>query len=180
MKNKNIKNLILSAMFIAIGIVLPFLTGQIKNIGNMLLPMHIPVLLCGLICGSYYGLAAGFIMPLLRSVLFGMPKLYPSAVAMAFELAAYGFVLGILYAHTKKKNVVSLLLCMLAAMVSGRIIWGAVEVILLGLEGSGFTFSMFIAGAILNSIPGIILQIILIPTIMVTLGRAKLIDFPDR
>ncbi|MBQ1258575.1 MAG: ECF transporter S component, partial [Clostridia bacterium] len=82
MKNtyrSNILKLTLSAMFMAIGLVLPLLTGQIKTIGNMLLPMHIPVMLCGLICGWYYGAAVGFILPILRSVTFGMPELYPSA-----------------------------------------------------------------------------------------------------
>ena len=66
MKNSNVKNLALSAMFIAIGQVLPFFTGQIPQIGNMLLPMHIPVLLCGLICGWKYGALVGFTTPLLR------------------------------------------------------------------------------------------------------------------
>lgn len=81
-------------MFVAIGVVLPFFTGQIPQIGNMLLPMHIPVLLCGLICGWQYGGMVGFILPLLRTMLFGMPVLYPTGIAMAFELAAYGLVIG--------------------------------------------------------------------------------------
>lgn len=91
MKNSNIKNLALAAMFMALGLVLPFFTGQIPQIGKMLLPMHIPVLLCGLICGWKYGLAVGFVTPLLRSVIFGMPILYPMAIGMAFELMTYGF-----------------------------------------------------------------------------------------
>ena len=86
--------LILAAMFLAIGLLLPFLTGQIRQIGNMLLPMHIPVILCGLICGWQYGLGVGFVLPLLRCVIFGMPVLFPTAVSMSFELAAYGFTDG--------------------------------------------------------------------------------------
>ena len=87
MKNNTLKKTILAAMFLGLGLVLPFLTGQIKEIGNMLLPMHIPVLLCGLICGWQYGIAVGFIMPILRSFLFSMPHMFPNAVSMAFELA---------------------------------------------------------------------------------------------
>lgn len=94
MKNGVIKNLTLTAMFLAIGLELPFLTGQIQQIGNMLLPMHIPVFLCALICGWKYGLPMAFILPLLRSFMFGRPALYPNAIGMAFELAAYAFVAG--------------------------------------------------------------------------------------
>lgn len=95
--------LVLSAMFVTLGMILPFLTGQIKQIGNMLLPMHLPIMLCGLICGPWYGLAAGFLTPLLRSAVFGMPHMFPSATAMAFELGAYGSVIGFLYNRSKWK-----------------------------------------------------------------------------
>ena len=81
------KKLTWSAMFIALGLVLPFLTGQIPQFGNMLLPMHIPVILCGLICGWRYGAIVGFVLPLLRYALFGMPVLFPTGIAMSFELA---------------------------------------------------------------------------------------------
>lgn len=91
------KKLTWSAMFIALGLVLPFLTGQIPQFGNMLLPMHIPVILCGLICGWRYGAIVGFVLPLLRYALFGMPVLFPTGIAMSFELAAYGFFSGFLY-----------------------------------------------------------------------------------
>ena len=121
MKNKTIKNLTLTAMFLAIGLVLPFFTGQIQQIGNMLLPMHIPVFLCALVCGWKYGLPMAFILPVFRSFLFGMPPLYPTAVSMAFQ--------------------------------------------------------MFIDVALLNAIPGIILQLLLRPTIMVALDRTKLVPF---
>ncbi len=90
-QNSALKNLLLAAMFLAIGLVLPFFTGQIKEIGNMLLPMHLPVFLCALICGWQYGTAVGFIMPLLRFALFFMPRM-PTALAMAFEMATYAFV----------------------------------------------------------------------------------------
>ena len=179
-KKKPVLNLTLSAMFMAIGLVLPFLTGQIPQIGNMLLPMHIPVLLCGLICGWQYGLAVGLVLPPLRYVLFGMPVLFPTGIAMAFELAAYGFVVGWLYSHSRWQCVISLYRCLIAAMLAGRVVWGVVRVLMLGLGGSSFSWQMFMAGAFLNAIPGIVLQLILIPTIMVALNRTGLVQFTRR
>ena len=177
MKSKTIKNLTLTAMFLAIGLVLPFFTGQIQQIGNMLLPMHIPVFLCALVCGWKYGLPMAFILPVFRSFLFGMPPLYPTAVSMAFELATYAFVAGFLYEKSRWQCTKALYRCMLTAMVVGRIVWGAVQALLLGLGGNAFTFKMFISGALLNAIPGIILQLVLIPMIMVALDRTKLVPF---
>lgn len=180
-KKKNyILDLTLSALFLAIGLLLPFLTGQIKNFGNMLLPMHIPVLLCGLICGWKYGLGVGFVLPLFRSVLFGMPVLFPNAVAMAFELAAYGAVAGFLYFHSRWKCVVSLYRSIIAAMLSGRVVWGIVELILLGYGNNKFTFDIFITQAFINAVPGIILQLVLIPVIMITLNRTGLVPFTKK
>ena len=179
-KRKNhVLTLTLAAMFLAMGLLLPFLTGQIKQFGNMLLPMHIPVILCGLICGWQYGLGVGFVLPLLRYAMFGMPILFPTGIAMSFELAAYGFVVGILYAHSRWKCVVALYRCMIIAMLSGRVVWGIVQILLLGLGENGFTLNMFIAGAFLNAIPGIILQLILIPAIMIALNRTGLVRFSN-
>ncbi|MBR5535042.1 MAG: ECF transporter S component [Clostridia bacterium] len=178
MKNVHIKNIVLSAMFLAIGIVLPFLTGQIQHIGNMLLPMHIPVLLCGLICGWKYGFLVGFIMPLLRSGLFSMPVMYPGAIAMAFELGTYALVVGILYEKYHWHCLKALYKSLVAAMVAGRIVWGMAMSLLLGM--GAFTFKMFFAGAFVTAIPGIILQLILIPVIMVKLGKAKVIKWRNK
>ena len=174
---KQVKNLTLAAMFLAIGFVLPFLTGQIQTIGNMLCPMHIPVLLCGLICGWKYGAAVGFILPLLRSMIFGMPPMYPNAIAMAFELMTYGLVIGLLYSRSRWQCVVALYRCLIAAMLAGRVVWGIAKIILLGIGGSAFTVQAFLAGAVLNAIPGIILQLVLIPAIMVALHRTGLVRF---
>ena len=171
MKNSNIKNLALAAMFMALGLVLPFFTGQIPQIGKMLLPMHIPVLLCGLICGWRYGLTVGFVTPLLRSVIFGMPILYPMAIGMAFELMTYGFVIGFLYERSRWKCIFALYRCLIIAMLSGRIVWGIAQMILLGVGQNGFTYQAFIAGAFLNAIPGIIIQLVLIPAVMVLLNK---------
>lgn len=173
--NKNLLNIVLSAMFLAIALILPLFTAQIKEFGNMLLPMHIPVMLCGLVCGWQYGLTIGAIAPLLRSALFGMPIMFPSAISMAFELATYGFVIGILFQKARWKCIKSLYRCLLISMVSGRVVWGIVQCILLGLGENGFTISMFVSGAIVKAIPGIILQLMLIPTVMLMLGKTHLV-----
>ncbi len=164
-------------MLLAVGLVLPFFTGQIPQVGQMLLPMHIPVLLCGLICGWKYGLAVGLTLPILRSLLFGMPILYPMAVGMAFELAAYGGIAGFLYSRSQWQCLKSLYRCLIPAMVLGRMVWGVAQVCMLGLGEQGFTWELFLAGALLNAIPGILLQLILIPAIMVALNRTGLKPF---
>ncbi|TCK89103.1 uncharacterized protein DUF3816 [Natranaerovirga hydrolytica] len=177
MKNTSIKNFTLSAMFVAIGMVLPFMTGQIPQIGNMLLPMHIPVLICGLVCGPKYGTGVGLILPLMRSFIFGMPPLYPVAIAMTFELTTYGLVVGLLYSRSRWQCVIALYQSMIVAMLAGRAVWGVAQIMLLGLGGNEFTWQMFMAGAFLNPVPGIIIQLILIPAIMVALNRTGLIRF---
>ena len=179
MKNtrQTTKNFVLAAMFMALGLVLPFLTGQIQQIGNMLLPMHLPVLVCGLICGWQYGAVVGFVLPLLRFVLFGMPPIYPMGVSMAVELAAYGFLVGWLYSHSRWQCIISLYRCLIAAMVGGRLVWGAVRVLLSGVAGQAFTWEMFLSGALLTAVPGIILQLTLIPALMLALDRTGLVKF---
>ena len=154
MKNQNTKRLAYAALFLALCLVLPMLTGQIPQIGSMLLPMHIPVLLCGLVCGWQYGAAVGFVGPLLRSVLFGMPPMYPVAIAMA------------------QKGLAGVYAALLTAMVAGRLVWGMAEVVLLGLGGKAFTAQAFLAGALLNAVPGIIVQLVLIPAVMAALQKA--------
>lgn len=165
-KKSNINKTIISALFLAIGIVLPFITGQIKEIGDTLLPMHIPVMLCGLICGAKYGFTVGLILPLLRSIMVGMPPIYPNAVWMSAELATYGFVIGFLYFSYNKKQLWWLYCCLVISMICGRISWGAVKTVLLGVSGKAFTFGAFIGGGFIDAIPGIILQLVLIPVII--------------
>lgn len=174
---KSIKNLTLSAIFMAVGIVLPFFTGQIPAIGNMLLPMHIPVFLCGLICGWQYGAAVGFILPLFRSLLFSTPPIFPTACAMAPELLTYGLVAGLLYNRSRWQCVLSLYRSMLIAMICGRAVWAAMQIVLIGIGENKFTWETFAAGAFLNAIPGIILQLIFIPAVMIALNKTGLVPF---
>ena len=179
MKNRRetLYNISLTAMFFAIGLVLPFFTGQIKQIGSMLLPMHLPVMLCGLICSWRYGAALGALLPITRSLMFGMPAFYPNAITMSVECAVYGFVIGLIFEKLKRKNMIGIYISLISAMIVGRIVKGVFTAILLGLAGNAYTFSMFVSGTVLNSVPGIILQIIIIPAIMLVLDRAKLIRF---
>lgn len=179
MKNigsKHIQKMVISAMLMAVGIVLPIFTGQIPQIGNMLLPMHLPVIVCGMICGWQYGGIVGFLLPLLRYVLFAMPPM-PNGLAMAFELAAYGAISGFLYNRSRWQCIVSLYRSLIIAMIGGRIIWGIVRVVMLGMMGNAFTWQMFMAGAFLNAVPGIVLQLVFIPALMVALNKTGLVQF---
>lgn len=171
------RRLILAAMFLALCLTLPFLTGQIPQIGSMLLPMHLPVLICGLICGWQYGAAVGFVAPLLRFALFGAPPIFPTGVAMAFELAAYGALAGFLYSRSRYQCIIALYRSLLLAMLGGRIVWGTVRVLLTGAAGEAFTWQMFMSGAFFTAIPGIILQLVFIPVLMLALDRTGLVRF---
>lgn len=164
------KKLVYSAMCLALCLVLPFLTGQIPEIGSMLLPMHIPVLLCGFLCGAGWGAAVGFTAPLLRFAIFSMPPM-PGCISMAFELATYGLVVGLLHKKMGKsmKGVYVSLIC---AMVAGRLVWGAAQMAIMGLNGGSFPFSAFVAGAFTSAIPGIVLQLVLIPVLVRALDKA--------
>lgn len=162
--------MILAAMFLAVALILPFLTGQIPQIGKALCPMHIPVLLCGFFCGPLYGLIVGFIAPLFRFLLFGMPVIMPAGIGMSFELAAYGFFAGLLYKLLPKKKI-SIYVALILAMLIGRVIWGIARVILMGLGKAEFGWAAFIAGGFINAIPGIIVQIVLIPILVMILKK---------
>lgn len=176
MKNHNkLLKMTLSALFLALGYLLPFLTGQIPQIGAMLCPMHLPILLCGFICGWRWGAAVGAATPLFRSLTLGAPLFFPKAVCMAFELAAYGAAAGLAHRLLPKKK--PFIYCsLLLAMIVGRIVWGAAMLVALGVKGDSFTFSAFIAGAFVNALPGIILQIILIPILVMLLENPRVLN----
>lgn len=170
----NVKKLVLSAVFIAIGIVLPFFTGQVKQLGDILLPMHLPIFLCGLICSWKFGLAAGAILPILRSLMFGMPPLYPNAIPMAFELATYGFIVGFIYEKAKKKNLIWLYISLIVAMLAGRLVAGCIKTIILGMAGTPYSFNAFITANFIKAVPGIIIQLVIIPSLMLLIKKTKI------
>ena len=163
-----------AAVCLALCMVLPFLTGQIPQIGSALSPMHIPVLLAGFLCGPWWAMAVGLTVPLLRHSWLGMPPLV-TAIAMSFELAAYGLFSGLLYRLLPKKAV-NIYVSLIGAMFLGRVVWGIAMVVISGVTGSAFTWSAFMAGALLNAVPGIILHIVLIPILVLALKRAKVLD----
>jgi len=171
MRNKSVLNLVLAALFLNLGLVLPFFTGNIPTFGAMLLPMHLPVLLCGIILGPKYGALVGLILPMTRSFLFGMPPIFPSAVTMTFELAAYGGIIGLLYGRLPK-TAPFLYTSLIGAMLAGRFVWAAARTMLLGLMEIPFSFEIFLASGFINAIPGIIAQIVIIPTLIMALKRA--------
>lgn len=160
------KRLTLTAMFLALGFILPLFTGQIPQIGSMLLPMHIPVFLCALICGYQYGVPMAFILPLIRSVLFARPNMYPEAISIAFEMAVYAFVSDFLYKHLKQKNLISLYASILIAMVAGRAVRAVIQLSLLRIKDIPYSFGMFFSGVVVTGIPGIVLQLIIVPIII--------------
>lgn len=170
---KTVKNLTLSAMFLALCMILPFITGGVPRIGNAISPMHIPVLICGFVCGWQYGAAVGFIAPLMRSLLFSMPTMYPIAVSMAFELAAYGLLCGLLYKAFPKKNVY-IYPALIISMLGGRAVWGIARYIMAGLSGSEFSMAMFVAGAFTQAVPAIICHILLVPLVVMAFKKTKL------
>ncbi|MBE5737431.1 MAG: ECF transporter S component [Clostridiales bacterium] len=172
-KNKTLK-ITYSAFFLCLALVLPFLTGQIKILGKMLNLMHVAVFLCGMVCGGEYGFIVGLTAPLLRSITFGMPVMYPNAIGMAFELGAYGLTSGLVFkALYNIKG--SIFISLIASMLVGRIVWGIATLILYSFMGQAFTFALFIKGAFVDSVVGIVIHLIIIPLLVLILKKAKLI-----
>lgn len=173
--NSTVKKVTFSGMFLALALILPLLTGHIPQVGNALSLMHIPVLLCGFVCGGPAALIIGFIAPLLRYMIFLMPPIFPIGIAMAFELATYGLVSGLLYKALPKKTSY-IYVTLIISMLLGRIVWGLTMFVLslISMELQ-FGIEAFWAGGFVNAIPGIILHIVLIPVIIIGLKKAKLI-----
>ena len=170
MKKNQILRLVLCALFLALGFVLPFLTGQIPEIGSMPLPLHLPALMCGFVCGWPWGLAVGFILPILRSLLFGMPPMIPTALCMAFEMAAYGAAAGLMYKRC------TVYVSLIGAMLIGRAVWGVVSwIVYAALMAKPFSLGMFWMSGFVNAWPGMALQLVLVPLIVAALKKARLI-----
>lgn|SRR5690625_2793182 len=172
MQNSTTRNIIFTSLCIAIGLILPRFVNMIPIAypGAVLLPMHIPVLVCGFLCGWRYGFISGLILPILASVLTTMPPLFPTAVSMSIELAAYGLLTGLLYQVTKGKIFISLI----SAMIGGRIVMGLANALLFSIADNAYGLTLFISGAFVTALPGIIIQLILIPMIIQAFKRAKI------
>lgn len=174
MRNNKVLRLTLSALFLALGILLPFLTGNNRQLGNIFSLMHIPVLLCGFVCGWKHGIAVGFITPLLRSLIIGMPPLLPVALGMAFELAAYGALAGFLYA-VMPRSIPGLYAALVLAMLGGRLVWGLASYAIYSAMGNPFTLQMFLTAAFLTPLPGILFHLVIIPPILLALKSYNLL-----
>lgn len=172
MRKYTVGKIAMAGVLIAVGLVLPYLIAQIPALGQRLLPMHLPVLLGGFLLGAPLAGLVGLILPLLRSFMFGMPPLFPTAVAMSFELAAYGYLSGWLYAHLPRKRP-SIYVTLILSMLGGRLVWGMVSFILYGLSGTAFSWGIFVSSAFWTALPGIILQIILIPLLVIQLRSSR-------
>lgn len=173
--NNNVKKLTYSAVALAAAILMPFITANNRELGNALCLMHIPVLLCGFICGPVCGATVGFMAPLLKGFLItpGAPPVQ-TAIPMAFELCTYAVMAGLLYKALPKK-IPYTYFALISAMLSGRIIWGIAKAIFLGVKGGVLTFTVFWTEGFVNALPGIALQIMLIPVVIIALDKAKLI-----
>ncbi|WP_138204840.1 ECF transporter S component [Haloimpatiens lingqiaonensis] len=167
--NSKTNNMIKAAIFIAIGLILPYFFHMVGMAGPVFLPMHIPVLLCGMILGWKYGIVVGFITPLLNSFLTGMPPLFPTGISMACELAAYGFLSGYLY----KEKRLNIMFALVLSMLGGRFISGIMNYILLIAKGNNFVFKAFLMGTFVKGFIGIIIQLILIPVVVKALEKGE-------
>ena len=172
--------MIVTAVLLAVGLLLPFLTGQIQTIGKLISPLHIPVLIGGLTCGWLWGGVLGAVLPLLRMVIFGMPAL-PMALPMTFELCAYGALTGILYpllCRVLRGRRFPAMMCALAsAMLGGRIVGGIAKALLLAggaISGAPMTFEAFIASYFVDTAVGAVIHLIVVPVVVAALEKAKL------
>jgi len=168
-----IRRLSYTAICIALGIVLPMLFHAIPNGGQVFLPMHIPVLLCGLAVGPLYGLAAGLLTPALSCVLTGMP-LAAMLPGMMLELAMYGLIGGWAMARLPIANPLGrTVAALLAAMLAGRLAGGLLNALV--LKAGSYSLQAFVTGYFLTGLPGIAIQAVLIPTVMTAMQKAGII-----
>ena len=168
-KVNTVKNVTIAGVCLALALLLPFVTGQIPQVGAMLCPMHIPVLLCGFFVSWKWAMAVGFTAPILRFAIFSMPPM-PFGLAMAFELATYGLVASAMYRVLPNKKW-AVYVSLIMAMVLGRVVWGAARLVIAGVTANPFTWQMFLGGALLEAIPGIVVQLILIPIIVMAVKK---------
>lgn len=175
-KMSNVKKSIITAVCIALCYVIPLMFHGIQNAGSIFCPMHIPVFICGLICGWQYGLLCGIAGPALSSALSGMP---PVAIlpSMMVELAAYGTAAGLMMKLVRTKSTYAdLYISLIVAIVCGRVLAGLAKALIFA-RGS-YSMSAWIAGSVVTSWPGTVIQLVFIPTIVFALMKSHLI--PER
>lgn len=176
MKSSSTRRLVMAALCVALGVVLPQAFHAIPNAGNVLLPMHIPVLLCGLACGWPYGLACGILTPLASHLLTGMP---PAAMlpAMVCELAAYGLISGLLAQVVRTgRRLVDLYIQLVGAMLIGRLVYGAMNALV--FRAGTYSMEVFLTAAFVTALPGILIQLALLPGLVLLLEKARVLESP--
>lgn len=168
----HIKKIVLTAVCAALCVVVPMAFHSIPNAGSIFLPMHLPVLLCGMLCGWPFGLTCGLIGPLLSSLITAMP---PAAAlpGMLVECTVYGAVAGALLQHVNTKNrYADLYISLVPAMLLGRVLSGIVKTLILT---PGLSLAAWATASFVTSLPGIAIQLILLPILVIGLERARLI-----
>ena len=180
MEKDQLRKTILASLFMALAFILPFTTGGNPALGAIWLPMHIPILLCGLVCGPKHGMTVGFMSPILRTIILGAPP-PPMAIAMAVELAAYGFFMGLFYKLLPKKHVY-VFVALILSLIVGRLAFIAINFQMLSLfpESPAFNSALvpLISTLTLTAWPGIAIQLALVPSIFIILKHRKLL--PDQ
>lgn len=164
-----------TAVCMALCVVLPLTLHAIPNGGKLFSPMHIPVLLCGLVCGWQYGLACGLAGPILSSLLTGMPTMgTPTQYGMIIELAVYGLAAGLMMrlVHTKKQTA-DLYISLLTAMLAGRIAGGLSKALF--FSAGSYTFGAWASAYFTAGLPGIVIHLILVPVLYLALCKAHLV-----
>lgn len=168
----NIKRLVIAGLLLALGVVIPMIFHSTGIMGTVFLPMHIPVLIGGFLLPPYLALFLGMLTPLINSLVTGMPPMFPMAIIMTFELGIYGFVASLLYRKLKMPSIISLIL----SMIAGRIMAGLVVFILATFFSLQMEPMSFIIAGVTTGIPGIIIQIILIPSLIHSIVRYTTIN----
>lgn len=169
------KNLTFTSLLLAMGLVLPLLM-HLFAAGTVLLPMHIPVLICGFLCGMPYGAICGFALPYISSFLTGMPPMFPTAITMSLELCTYGILAGLFYRKLKWHVYPSLI----AAMLFGRAVSGISNAVILGFASRAYSLQIFLTASFITALPGILIQLAFIPLCVLAIEKTKLIDKPLR
>lgn len=174
MNQQHLRRLTLTAVCIALGVVLPMLFHSIPKGGMIFCPMHLPVLLCGLLAGPWFGMAAGLLTPLLSHLITHMLPAGPVLTGMVIELAVYGLAAGLLFAVIKTGKIyVDLFISLILAMLAGRIVYGIVKALFF-TGGNPYGIGVWLTSSFVTCLPGIIMQLVLVPLLYFALEKAKL------
>ncbi|MDR7856544.1 ECF transporter S component [Tissierella sp.] len=171
-ERNNVKRLVIAGLLLAIGIIVPTIFHSAGLPGQTFLPMHIPVLIGGFLLPPHLALLLGMLTPILNSLITGMPALFPMAVIMIFELGIYGLVASVMYRQLRVPSIISLIV----SMIAGRVMVGVVVFVLAAFFSIQLDPMTFIIGGVTTGLPGIIIQLVLIPTLIYSIVKYTTID----